>query len=257
MFLTIKGKTIAVDVTGEGEAIILVHGLGGTSNFWAPATIEFGKQYKLIAPDLPSAGRSDNAEGISIPELAEYMFAVLDELGIDKAKVIGHSMGTIVCQHMAASQPGRVTDLVLLGPLAEAPEPARPALKDRAALVREKGMTPVADAISVGGLSEETKTTRGVVVGYVRESLMRQNAEGYAQSCIALSESVKADPEKITCKTLLITGDEDKTAPPANVEKLHAAISGSQYELLSGCGHWTISEKPNEVLALIKKFYTA
>ena len=255
MFSTINNKQVAIDISGEGDATLLVHGLGGSSNFWTPIINEFSSNFKLIAPDLPASARSDNDPDLSIESLAKDMLTLLDELEITQAHVVGHSMGTIVCQHMAVLAPERVKDLVLLGPLAAPPDPARAALKDRAELARKEGMTSIADTIANVALSTETKSLRPVAVGFVRELLMRQNPEGYALSCIALSEAQAAKAESISCKTLLITGDEDGVAPPANVEKLDSALPNSSMTVLEGCGHWTATEKPSEVNALIRNFY--
>lgn len=257
MFTTINNKEIAVDVYGEGEPILLVHGLGGSSNFWRPVINEFSGQYKLIVPDLPSAARSSNDANMSISSMATDMLALLDSMGIEKARVMGHSMGTIVCQHMTEMAPERVLDLVLLGPLSQAPDPARPALKDRAALVRNEGMEGVADTIADVALSADTKASNPNVQGFVRELVIRQDPEGYALSCIALSESTQASPDKISCSTLLITGDEDGVSPPGNVDVLHNQLANSEMHVLDKCGHWTPNERPDEVNALIKTFYQA
>ena len=84
---------------------------------------------------------------------------------------------------------------------------------------------------------------------------MRQDAEGYARTCEALAAAKSADLSKIKCPTLLITGDEDGVAPPANVQKLSRAIKRSKTIILDGCGHWTPIERPSEVNAALMNFY--
>ncbi len=253
--LQINGRSIAVDDFGEGTPVLCVHGLGGSSNFWRAVVNGLSGEYRLIVPDLPSAARSQNDPDLSIESLARDMLAVLDALGIDKARVMGHSMGTIVCQHLTSMAPQRVQDLVLLGPLAQPPEPARGALMDRAGLARKEGMTPIADTIADIALAAATKSDLPDIQGFVREMVIRQDAEGYALSCEALSRAQQADPTTITCPCLLITGDEDKVAPPANVEALGGQLSNATVQILNGCGHWTLNEKPTEVLSSIKAFY--
>jgi len=251
-----KGKEIFVDVFGRGEAFLLIHGLGSSSNYWRPLVNEFSGRFKLIVPDLPSAGRSALDAEISISSLACTMLELLDEMNIDKVHLVGHSMGTIVCQHMVALAPDRFFDLVLLGPLAQPPEPAREALTNRAALARSEGMTSIADTIADVALSKDTKKSRSNVQGFVREMVINQNPEGYAQSCIALAEATPADPELINCPCLLITGDEDAVAPPVNVEVLCAQLANAKMHVLNQCGHWTATEKPDEVNKLIRDFYS-
>ena len=100
MRIETNGHALAVDITGDGDALLLVHGLGGTSNFWAPVTAAFSPRMRVIAPDLPGAGRSPPVAGISFDSLANDLLALLDALGIARAHVAGHSMGSIVCQHL-------------------------------------------------------------------------------------------------------------------------------------------------------------
>ncbi|NKB37793.1 MAG: alpha/beta fold hydrolase [Gammaproteobacteria bacterium] len=255
MFRKINGKNIAVDVFGEGEALLLIHGLGGSSNSWRPLINEFSGNFKIIAPDLPSAAGSELDPELSISSLAHDMISLLDEMDIEKAHIVGHSMGTIVCQHMAAIAPKKVIDLILLGPLAQPPEPARAALQDRAALARSEGMTAIADTIADVALSKETKLKMANVQGFVREMIIRQNPEGYAQSCNALSKATQADPTLIKCPCLLITGDEDVVAPEANVEVLCQQLPDAEMHVLQQCGHWTATEKPTEVNGYVRNFY--
>jgi pimeloyl-ACP methyl ester carboxylesterase len=164
-------------------------------------------------------------------------------------------MGTIVCQHVAAMHPNRIRSLALLGPLAEPPEPARVAIRARAETARKDGMVGIADTLVNVGTSAETKAHRPGAAALVREILMRQNAEGYAATCDALAAAKAANAAKISCPTLLITGDEDATSPPPAVRRLQQSIKGAKMLVLSGCGHWTPIEKPAEVNAALVNFY--
>jgi pimeloyl-ACP methyl ester carboxylesterase len=163
-------------------------------------------------------------------------------------------MGTIIATHLAAAEPGRVASLALFGPLLAPPEPARAAIRARAAQARAGDMQPIADALVRASLSAETRARRPTAVAFVRESLMRQDPESYARSCEALAEMAPADVSRIDCPTLLVTGDEDAVAPPQAVRMLGERITGSRVEVLRGCGHWTPVEKPEECTGLLKRF---
>jgi len=247
-------QQLFVDQYGEGEPVLFVHGLGGSANCWRPLSNDLCNDYRLIVPELPCSARSPITETLTIESIADSMWALLDSLDISQAHLIGHSMGTIVCQYMAAARPDGVTSMSLLGPLAEPPEPARGALRDRAELVRQSGMRGVADALADVALSKKTKRENGNVQGFVREVIIGQNPEGYAKSCIALAAAQAVDASLLSVPTLLITGDEDGVAPPANVEKLHQALPDSKYHVLDNCGHWTLNERPNAVCELVRSF---
>ena len=142
-----------------------------------------------------------------------------------------------------------------MGPLAEPPEPARAAVRERAALARKEGVAPVADALVQAATSAETRAHQPAAAAFVREILMRQDAEGYARTCEALAAATSADLDKVRCPTLLVTGDEDAVSPPPAVKALGGRIAGARLIVLTGCGHWAPIEKPAQVTAALLNFY--
>jgi 3-oxoadipate enol-lactonase len=248
---------MAVEVDGEGVPIILLHGLGGTSNTWAPLMPTLVR-YKTICIDLPGAGRSNKVEGpISIASLVSAVEKIALSLNISNAHIIGHSMGSIVATHLAASTK-LVKSLLLFGPLLAPPDGARAAIKQRADKARSEGvegMQAIADTLVSASTSSESKSKRLTSVAFVRESLMRQCPDGYARNCDALAEANPANTSRIACPTLLVTGSDDVVAPPQSVRLMSEKITGSSVEILRGCGHWTTIEMPDECAAITKRFY--
>ena len=248
-------ERIAFEVSGEGEPVLLIHGLGGTSNTWTPLAAAFAR-HKRVAFDLPGSGRSHRIEGpFSVQSFLEAALKVMQRAGVARAHVAAHSMGTIVAAHLAAAEPSKVASLALFGPLLAPPEPARSAIRARAAKAREGDMQPIADALVQASLSSESRAKRPAAVAFVRESLMRQDPQGYAASCEALAGMQPADTSRIACPALLVTGDEDAVAPPQSVRAMAQKISGSRVEVLRGCGHWTPLEKPVECVEMLNRFY--
>jgi pimeloyl-ACP methyl ester carboxylesterase len=127
-------------------------------------------------------------------------------------------------------------------------------MKDRAALVRAKGMTAVVGAVLTNGLSEKTKANNFLAQGLVKASLLATKAEGYAQACLALSEASDPDYSSISAPTLIIAGDEDKTSPQATTDALTRAISGSKSVTVSGVGHWHFLEDTEGVSKALRTF---
>jgi 3-oxoadipate enol-lactonase len=253
--MNINGKNLEVEVQGEGDAVLMVHGLGGTSNIWYAQRSVLARSFKVICPDLEGSGRSPPQGSLSIGGFVADMVALLDAVGAGSIDLVGHSMGTIICQHLAASYPGRVKSLALFGPLAEPPESARKAINDRAGIAREKGMAAIADMMLPVSTSAETRAMRPTVAAMVREILMRQPAEGYARTCEALAAAKAADLAKIKCQTLLVTGDEDMVGPPRATKLLASRIAGATTRILPGTGHWTPIERPHEVNEALLNFY--
>jgi pimeloyl-ACP methyl ester carboxylesterase len=249
-----------IEVEGDGTPVVCIHGLGGSSNNWTPVMAAFEGR-RVIRIDLPGSARSPlPSQKLSIDVYVEIVASVLAELKVEQSDVVAHSMGTVVAQHLAVKHPHLVKSLALFGPLLAPPDAGRDGMRQRAALAREKGIAGVqeiADAIVKGATSDETKAQRPVAVAFVRESVMRQSPEGYAQSCEALAGAQAAEVEQIKVRTLLVTGDQDGVGKPDAVKAMGDRIQGSKVVVLTGCGHWTTFEKPQESTAELKLFYGA
>ena len=248
-------ERIAVEVDGEGDPVVMIHGLGGTTNTWTPLLAAFLRN-KRVRLDLPGSGRSSRVEGsLSIEKFVQATLRAMSVAKVERAHIAAHSMGTIVAAHLAAAEPRAVRSLALFGPLLAPPDQARVNIRARGQKALAEGMAPIADALVQAATSSETKAKRHAAVAFVRESLMAQDPDGYRRSCEALAEARPADTSKIACPTLLVTGDEDAVAPPQAVRMMAEKISGSRVEVLRGCGHWTPVEKPDECMALLQRFY--
>lgn len=249
-------ERMAVEVDGTGDAMVMLHGLGGTSNVWSPQMPAVGARFRVIRFDLPGSGRSPNPTAtLSIAGLVDSVVRALRVLGVQSAHFAGHSMGTIVCQHLAEREPSLVKSLALAGPVHALPEAGRQGVRDRAAKVRADGMPEVAEAILKSATSGDTKTSNPVGMAFIRELLMRQDAEGYARNCEALAAAEGAELERIRCRVLLVTGDEDAIAPPSAVRAMADRLPDARASVLSRCGHWTTIERAGEVNQAFREFY--
>jgi len=253
---------IAVEEEGEGPAVVCVHGLGGSSNTWTPLMPALA-QHRVIRVDLPGSGRSQWVEGmLSIDRYVEALLGICSRLGVTRAHWLGHSMGTIVVQHIAASHPTLVASVALFGPLIEPPEAARAAMNTRAAKAREgaAGMHEITQTLLNAAISADTRQRLPVAVAYVRESLMRQDGGAYARSCEALAGARAAAVDRIEAPVLLVTGDEDGVAPPQAVQAMADRLRGARSTrvvVLPRCGHWTPVERPEECQHELREFLAA
>lgn len=250
-------ENLAVEVEGDGFSIVCVHGLGGSSNTWTPLMPAM-QGHRIVRIDMPSSGRSADFTGeLTIENMVSAIVKVCQHLGIEKAHFVAHSMGTIVCQHLAVQHPKMVTSLALFGPLVSPPDAGRPAIlarSEKAASGGAAAMQEIADAIVIGATSKETKEHRPVAAALVRESVMRQSSQGYSQSCRALANAQAAPIEHISIPALLITGDQDGVAPVPAVKAMAERIGSSRVAVLDGCGHWPTFEKPNECCTELETF---
>src|SRR6478735_1772363 len=201
-------ERIAFEVDGEGDPVLLIHGLGGSSNTWTPIMSALAR-HKAIRLDLPGSARSATAPSpLSIARFVQAALRVLSAVGATRVHVMAHSLGTIVAQHLAVGEPGMVRSLALFGPLPAPPDAARPNIRARGQKARSEGiagMQAIADALVQASTSAETKAKRPAAVAFVREALMRQDPEGCAATCDALADAQAAEIVKIGCPALLVT----------------------------------------------------
>ena len=239
---------------GKGDVLVMVHGLGGSTNTWFPQSQVLTRDLRLVAYDLAGSGRSPVPDDVSIESHVEDLLEVVRQAG-GRAHLAGHSLGAIVCAHLAAQHPRHVASLALLGAFPQLSQPARNGLRDRAAKARAEGMRGIADAVVAAGTADDTKVNQPAAAAFVRESVMAQPPEGYARNCEALAGAQSADLSCIACPTLLLTGDQDRTAPPDVGRAMASAIAGAEHQVLTACGHWPSVERAKQVNYAMTVFY--
>jgi pimeloyl-ACP methyl ester carboxylesterase len=239
------------DDAGAGEPVVLIHGLGGNANVWGAQRWALSREFRVLCPDLPGCGRSKPAHDISIRTLVDDIVALLDHLDIASAHFVGHSLGSVIVQHLAVRHPGRVQRIALVGPFQVPTEAGLKGLRDRARKARDGELTAIADATVQAGTSAQTQNEHPELAAFVRELVMRQDRETYARTCEALCALRPAAIETLTCPTLVITGDEDTTAPPAVAKAIAERIGGSRLAVLPACRHWAPIEQARLVSTLL------
>ncbi len=244
---------MAVEIAGDGAPVICIHGLGGTSNSFTPQMPVLATM-RAIRPDLPCSGRSANTEKPSIGSFAAAIARLADLLGVKSAHFIGHSLGTLICQHLAADRPELVRSLMLIGALIEPARTARDGLRQRAKAARSAGMTDIADAIVQNAMAADSRSRHPIAAAFVRETIMRQCPEGYARTCEALAEANAANHQRIHCPALIINGEDDGVATPSTARELAERIAGAKAVILPRCGHWATIERPDEINAELRRF---
>lgn len=251
---TVRLGQLVAETAGEGSAVILVHGLGGTSNTFQ-LLMEALSGHRVIRPDLPGSGRSAVPHAApSIESFVDALVGMAGALGVERAHFVGHSLGTVVCQHLAAAHPRLVASLTLFGAILEPAQAARDGLAARARTARSDGMDGIADAIVAATLSSATKAGNPAATAFVRESLMRQDPEGYARTCEALAAATAADHRLIAAPTLIVAGSDDPVAPVGVGQTIADRIRGAKMVVLDGCGHWLPIEKPAECARRLGEF---
>ncbi|EGN93887.1 hypothetical protein SERLA73DRAFT_156032 [Serpula lacrymans var. lacrymans S7.3] len=254
------GLKVHVEKAGtqsEKLPIVFVHGLGGSSTNYGPVIQTSGltREREVITFDLEGHGLSPLSGGnISIEGFADSIALILQSAKIDKAVIVGHSMGGIIVTTLAAKYPAIVDKLILIGPVKAFPEAGVKALTARAASVREQGMSGIADTVVAAGTSQITQSSRPLAKYAVRASLLTTPAEAYALACLALTKAADPDYSLITMPVLILAGTEDKTCPEATVIFLSEKMPQAKVVTFENVGHWHLFEEVEGVSREIAAF---
>ena len=220
---SVNGIQVYYEVVGEGPPLLLLHFFGGCAQNWQPYTEQLAQHYQLIIPDLRGHGRSTNPTGqFTHRQAALDIFALLDELEIERIKAVGMSSGGMTLLHMATQQPERVESMVLIGATSHFPPSAR-AIMQRA----------VPDSMSTAELAEwDACSSRGeaqtrAVVGQFHR--MKDSYDDMNFTAPYLST--------ITARTLIVHGDRDEFFPVNIPIEMYQAIPEAYLWIVPGGGH--------------------
>ncbi len=256
MFADIDGNTIHYVSEGEGPPVVFVHGLGGSSNVWHGVIQAMKQHHHCVALDLRGHGRSQGRGKFSIEGWAKDVQKLIRHLELPAVTLVGHSLGTLVAQHLAQTQPDSVDQLVLVGAISYFQPPTADAYRERADLVEQDGMDVLVGPWLEGAVSPQSHAVHSGMVGLLRELFLRNEAQHYAKSCRALADAPRIRRDDIGQPTLVLTGAHDRSTPLAMSEEISSSIPVCRVEVIPDVGHWTPLEAPGEVAARTLQFLT-
>ncbi|MFL6817925.1 MAG: alpha/beta fold hydrolase [Bradyrhizobium sp.] len=235
-------------------AIVLLHGAGFDHTIWALHSRWFAHHgYGVLAPDLPGHGRSAGAPLRSIAEMADWTAALLDKAGVSNAKLVGHSMGSLIALETAARHPAKVSALGLIGTAAAmsvGPDLLKAAeANDHAAV----------DMVSIWGLGFRAELGGSLAPGLWMHSGAQRVLErcrpgvlfNDLSACNAYQDALAA-AATITVPTTLVLGERDMMTPIRAGKALAAALPNARTVVLPGAGHMMMVERPDELLGALQ-----
>jgi pimeloyl-ACP methyl ester carboxylesterase len=260
-----------VDI-GEGPPLVFIHGLSGCWQNWLENIPHFARFRRVIAPDLPGFGESPMpAEEISINFYAKVVDELLDQLGIEKAAVVGNSMGGFVGAEMAIELATRVSELVLVSAAGLTTQEMH----------RDTGMAllrRIENILAFGSgwfaSRSELVTTRPrlrkLLMAFVAahpdqlpapltaEQVRGSGKPGFMDALEALGTYPLEDRlEKIECPTLVVWGDKDRLVPVRDADRFVETIGPNARKLVyKDTGHVAMLERPARFNADVETFLT-
>jgi 3-oxoadipate enol-lactonase len=258
-----NGRDLYHEVHGEGEALILIMGIGYDSSLWLLHQVPvLARDFKVVIVDNRDSGRSGRATApYSIGDMADDVAGLMDALDIRSANILGLSMGALIAQEFALRYGARLNRLVLSGPDAA---PARQAFHPIAVWNWVKandasGMTFAAQQFT-WLFSNAFLRNHGAVsqtVAFLSSNPHPMDPAAYARQARAYLEY---DPgvslAGITAPTLVIVGEQDLLTPPCVAREVAAAIPDAALEIITGDGssHVVPLELPDEFNRLVRQF---
>lgn len=235
---------------GGGAAappLIFVHGAGGNRLHWPPGIRRLPGRH-TFALDLPGHGKSPAGSEQTIEDLASGVLAWQRGLGLARAVVAGHSMGSAIALTLALTEPESLAGLVLIG--------AGPRLQVNPTLLQQTAQRetfPAAvEQILAWSFAPQAPAR---LVGQARRSLVAAGPTVLHRDLNACDAfDVTGRLAEVRTPTLIIVGGQDRMTPPRLSEALHQGIAGSRLERIEGAGHMVMLEKPEAVASLLQGY---
>lgn len=259
MQLSVQGIDTFVSTGGRDfdaslPTAVLLHGAGFDHTTWALHSRWFAHHgYGVLAPDLPGHGRSGGAPLTSVADMADWTAALITAAGVQKARLVGHSMGSLIALETSDRHPDKVTALNLIGTAAAMT--VGPDLLKAA----EANSSDAVDMVSIWGLGFPAGLGGSLAPGLWMltgaQRVLENNRPGVLfadlSACNAYQNALTA-AAKVSVPTTLILGERDMMTPSKAGKALAAAIPNARTIVLSGAGHMMMNERPDELLAALQ-----
>ena len=254
--ISVNGLSFHVEITGQGEPLVLIMGLGAPGDKWRPNVAAYSRSFRCVTIDNRGAGRSSKPEvpAYSTAEMAGDVLGIMDALGIEKAHVNGVSMGGAIAQILAADHPERVRSLILTSTFASVSNSFRRAIETLREAIDQLDGATFKRLNQWMTFSQATQNTREDMLFDAEKQDMAYPYPmphyAYKAQCNAcLSHNMAGRLKEIKSPTLIAAGDCDLFVPMEKTMELYEGIAGSQLYLCRGGGHvheWEHLKEYNE-----------
>jgi 3-oxoadipate enol-lactonase len=247
------GKGRSSGASRAAPTLLCIHALGTSHRIWGDVIEALDWPGQVLAYDLRGHGLSEIGETpYGIAGMSRDASALLSQRGVESVVVCGLSVGGLIAQELAASDP-RVRAAVLCGTAARIG--TREGWQNRIAQVRAGGIASIAEVVIARWFGAEYRARAADDVRGYRCLLERTPEAGYLATLHALAEAdLRERVRSIAVPTLVVSGSLDEATPPADGRALAELIAGARFELLEGASHLMSVEMPRELAALISAF---
>lgn len=247
--------SIRVHRSGSGPVLVMLHCLGMTHHLW-DGLHGLGDRFTLLSYDLPGHGETPVPDApYGIEELSAQLAGVLRREGVSRAHVMGISLGGLVTQCFAATEPAMVDRIVLCDTTPRYTDEARDMWAVRAASARKDGPASLLPGIEKIWFTEPFVAQSPPAVQLVRDTFRACSGEGYALACEALAAAeLRPLAPRIKAPALVICGAEERQAFLDAARWLGGNINGARLEFIQNAAHASVLEQPERVEGLVREF---
>jgi 3-oxoadipate enol-lactonase len=256
------GMTIHYDVFGrrDGTPLVMIQGLGTDSRGWALQRLAMGRQFRCITIDNRGVGRTGPApEPYSLERMALDVIAVLDQEQIERAHVMGASMGGVIAQIIGVLHPERTRSLVLACTACRHHEWRRELFEEWAEAVSRGGMAALGDESLQWLVGPRLRRRFGIWLNLIARVVLQQAPGTFVAQIRAILDApdeLRNELVKIRVPVLVITGSQDSLTPLGDAEELAELIPHARLEVISGAAHGLMAEAPNGFNEAVLRFLT-
>jgi pimeloyl-ACP methyl ester carboxylesterase len=269
----VQGRPVNTIQLGSGPPIVFIHGLSGCWPNWLEQLPVFADSHRVIALDLPGFGHSPGAAGeLSMPGYASLIDVLIGQLGLERATIVGNSMGGLIAAELAAAFPARVERLVLVSPAGLSTYRNRLTVRALPAIRRLEQLLAVGAAWTASNSDVLARRPRmrelllkGVIAHPGRldgtlaaEQVRGAGTDGFLEGLEAIVDFDLAPRlPLISCPTLIVWGTKDRLITVRDAPRFAAAIPGARKVIYEDTGHVAMLERPEQFNAVMADFMAA
>ena len=241
----------AWDRHGSGPMVVLIHGFGLNRAMWQWQLPALAPDFGVLTYDL--LGHGESAPPPSTPDLAifsEQLSRLMDRCGIERAAVVGFSLGGMIARRFALDHPERLSALAILHSAHDRTPAEREAVRERVRHIREHGPSANVDSALERWFTPGFRAAEPGLIALIRRWITSNDPDIFPRIYQVLAEGdaeIARGLERIDCPTLVMTGEDDPGNTPAMSRAMAGLIPGARLVILPGLRHMALAESPMAV----------
>ncbi|HSS64611.1 MAG TPA: alpha/beta fold hydrolase, partial [Gammaproteobacteria bacterium] len=215
-------------IEGSGPCVVLIHGVGLDHKMWSAQAKAMRDRFKVLRYDLIGHGESPTRPGrIGLDDFTAQIAALLDQEGIDRAHVVGFSLGALIAQAFALKYPQRLKRLVLISGVYDRDDAARASVLNRLQQAERDGTESIIEAALDRWFTDAYRKSHSQEVETIEQRLKANTREGFLSAYRLFAEADRRLADRlgaIGAPTLVVTGEDDTGSTPEMAERMSEAM---------------------------------